>query len=150
MAKNKSDWMDEAIAAGHVDADADPDDYTTAQLKDMLGEGDASDESPDEGRNYTPEGSVAETIDDADGIDPGNVGGPSAAVQSTTEETPAEADKSSLPNAMDAKPIDPPVRSALPDIPIAQTLAAGAGEHTPPDPDQFDKEGRPKITADEV
>ena len=33
-------------------------------------------------------------------------------VQSTTEATPAEADKTSLPNAMDAKPNDPPVRAS--------------------------------------
>jgi len=71
----------------------------------------------------------------------------SSAVQSTTTETPAEADKSSLPNAMDAKPDDPPVRAATPDTPIAQTLAAGAGAHTPPDADEFDPDGRPK--ADE-
>jgi hypothetical protein len=65
-------------------------------------------------------------------------------VQSTTEATPAKADESSLPNAMDAKAEDPPVRASRPDTPIAQTLAAGAGEHTPPDPKKFDSEGRPK------
>lgn len=65
-------------------------------------------------------------------------------VQSTTEATPAEADKTSLPNAMDAKPEDPPVRAAKPDTPIAQTLSAGAGEHTPPDPKMFDSAGRPR------
>jgi len=94
--------------------------------------------------------SVEETIDKAKGIDAGNVSA-SAVVQSTTEETPAEADKSSLPNALDAKPNDPPVRAAEPDIPIAQTLAAGAGEHTPPDPKLFDKEGRPRsVTGEEA
>ena len=67
-----------------------------------------------------------------------------ANVQSTTTATPAEADKSSLPNAMDAKPEDPPVRAAKPDTPIAQTLAAGAGEHTPPDPKEFAPSGRPR------
>jgi hypothetical protein len=71
-----------------------------------------------------------------------------SAVQSTTEVMPAEADKSSLPNAMDAKPNDPPVRASRPDIPIAQTLAAGAGEHTPPDPDEFDPQGRPREFSD--
>lgn len=139
MAKSKADWMAEAADAGHIAADADPDDYTIDQLKDMLGNGGSDGESS----------SVADTIANTDGIDAGNIT-PSPVVQSTTEETPAEADESSLPNAMDAKPIDPPVRSALPDVPIAQTLAAGAGEHTPPDPDAFDKEGRPKVTADEV
>lgn len=66
------------------------------------------------------------------------------AVQSTTTVTPSEADKSSLPNAMDAKPDDPPVRAAKPDTPIAQTLAAGAGAHTPPDPKEFAPSGRPR------
>jgi hypothetical protein len=65
-------------------------------------------------------------------------------VQSTTEATPAEADKTSMPNAMDAKPEQPPVRAARPDTPIAQTLVAGAGAHTPPDPEEFDPDGRPK------
>ena len=65
-------------------------------------------------------------------------------VASTTEATPAEADKSSLPNAMDAKSDQPPVRAAMPDTPIAQTLAAGAGEHTPPDPKVFAPSGRPR------
>ena len=91
--------------------------------------------------------SVEETIKKAPGIDPGNVQA-TAVVQSTTEKTPAEADKSSLPNAMDAKPEDPPVRAAKPDTPIAQTLAAGAGEHTPPDPEMFDKDGRPRSVSE--
>lgn len=65
------------------------------------------------------------------------------AVQSITTVTPAEADKSSLPNAMDAKPEDPPVRASKPDTPIAQTLAAGAGAHTPADPEEYDPQGRP-------
>lgn len=65
-------------------------------------------------------------------------------VQSTTEVTPAKADETSLPNALDAKPEDPPVRAAKPDTPIAQTLAAGAGEHTPPDPKVFAPSGRPR------
>jgi hypothetical protein len=67
-------------------------------------------------------------------------------VQSTTDATPAEADKTSLPNAMDAKPHDPPVRAATPDTAIAQTLAAGAGKHTPP-PDGFNPDGRPTVTG---
>ncbi len=64
-------------------------------------------------------------------------------VQSVTVVTPAEADKSSLPNANDAESEQPPVRAGRPDTPIAQTLAAGAGEHQPPDPDQFGPDGRP-------
>jgi hypothetical protein len=92
--------------------------------------------------------SVAETIEAAPGIEPGNIS-EVVAVQSTTEETPAEADKTSAPNALDAKPEDPPVRAAKPDTPIAQTLTAGAGAHTPPDPDMFDKDGRPKTVSGE-
>lgn len=65
-----------------------------------------------------------------------------AAVQSITEATPAEADRSPLPNAMDAKTDDPPVRSGKPDVPIAQVLAAGAGEHTPPDAKVYGPDGR--------
>ena len=76
-------------------------------------------------------------------IDEGEAAGP-ATVQSTTTVTPAEADKSSLPNAMDAKSEDPPVRASKPDTPIAQTLAAGAGAHTPPDPEEFAPSGRPR------
>ena len=91
--------------------------------------------------------SVEETIENAPGIDAGEAVGP-ASVQSTTEVTPAEADKSSLPNAMDAKPEDPPVRASLPSSPIAQTLAAGAGEHPPPDPEVFDAAGRPRKLDD--
>jgi hypothetical protein len=63
-------------------------------------------------------------------------------VQSTTSATPAEADKSSLPNAMDAKTDDPPVRSGKPDVAIAQVLTAGAGEHTPPDSKVYGPDGR--------
>jgi hypothetical protein len=44
----------------------------------------------------------------------------------------------------DADHEDAPVRTARPDVPIAAVLAAGAGEHKPPDPDKFDRDGRPK------
>lgn len=77
------------------------------------------------------------------GIKEGESAGPPG-VQSTTTATPAEADKTSMPNAMDAQNEDPPVRTSSPDTPIAQTLAAGAGAHTPPDPKVFDKDGRPR------
>jgi hypothetical protein len=69
-------------------------------------------------------------------------------VQSTTESTPAAADTTSMPNALDAESEQPPVRAAKPDTPIAQSLAAGAGAHTPPDPDEFDQEGRPKAAEE--
>ena len=84
--------------------------------------------------------SVEETARRRRASDAGSVA-PTPVVQSTTEVTPAEADKSSLPNALDAKAEDPPVRASLPDTPIAQTLAAGAGEHTPPDPQVFGQGG---------
>ncbi len=58
-----------------------------------------------------------------------------------------EADKTSAPGPYkgpDAPdPNDPPVRAALPDVPIIQTLTVGAGAHDPPDPEMFDIEGRP-------
>jgi hypothetical protein len=93
--------------------------------------------------------SVEETIDNAKGLKAGYAGTEaSPAVQSTTEVTPAEADKTSAPNALDAKPEEPPVRAAKPDTPIAQTLTAGAGEHTPPDPEEFDSEGRPREVSE--
>ena len=46
-----------------------------------------------------------------------------------TEETPAKADATSAPIPNDAKANQPPVRTNRPDVPIAQVLAAGAGEH---------------------
>ena len=75
------------------------------------------------------------------------------AVGSTTTATPAKADTTSNPIPNDAKPNDPPVRTNRPDVPIAQTLAAGAGAHEareldhevdgePTDADGFDRFGR--------
>lgn len=48
-----------------------------------------------------------------------------------THETPAEADKTSVPNALDAEANQPPVRTNRPDVPIAQSLGSGAGAHEP-------------------
>ncbi len=133
----KDEMLAELKEAGKVDADASADDFKADELKAMLSGESAA--AP----------TVAETIDAHPDLEAGNVA-ESPVVQSTTTETPAEADESSLPNAMDAKVNDPPVRAGEPDIPIAQTLAAGAGEHTPPDPDVFDKEGRPRsVTGDQ-
>lgn len=92
--------------------------------------------------------SVEETIENAPGIEPGNVTA-SASVQSTTEETPSEADETSAPNVVNTENEQPPVRTSTPDTPIAQTLVAGAGAHTPPDPDEFDADGRPKSVSGE-
>lgn len=68
------------------------------------------------------------------------------AVTSTTEATPSKADESPQPGPYTGagKPElnDPPVRAASPDVAIAQTLVAGAGEHTPPDPKVIDESGR--------
>lgn len=52
-----------------------------------------------------------------------------AGVESTTEVTPAEADKTSNAVPNDAKSNEPPVRTNRPDVPVAQVLVAGAGAH---------------------
>lgn len=87
--------------------------------------------------------SVSDTIKSAKGIDAGQVR-ELTTVQSTTTVTPAEADKSPMPTGDDAESEQPPVRAAKPDTPVAQTLVAGAGEHTPPDPKEFAPSGRPR------
>jgi hypothetical protein len=65
-------------------------------------------------------------------------------VQSTTEALPAASpgSKSVEPSAPDTNPEAPPLHTGRADVPIAQALSAGAGQHTPPDPKKFDKEGR--------
>jgi hypothetical protein len=83
--------------------------------------------------------SVEETIENAPGLEPGE-----GAVQSTTEETPREADETSAPNSVSTEIEAPPVSTTKPDVPVAQVLTAGAGAHTPPDPDEYDSEGRPR------
>jgi hypothetical protein len=70
-------------------------------------------------------------------------------VQSTTDATPSPADETSMPNHLNTETEQPPVRTGRPDTPIAQTMAAGAGAHTPPDPDVFGPDGRPR-NADDV
>lgn len=50
-------------------------------------------------------------------------------VGSVTTNAPANADKTSNPVNNDAEANQPPVRTNRPDVPIAQTLAAGAGAH---------------------
>jgi hypothetical protein len=105
-----------------------------------------SDAAASEGRNYTEDASVDKTIEKAKGIEKGAVR-ELTTVQSTTAVTPSKADESSAPGpyqGADAPKVnDPPVRSGLPDVPVAQTLTEGAGAHTPPDPDEFDPQGRP-------
>lgn len=51
------------------------------------------------------------------------------AAGTVTEVTPAKADETSAPVPNDAKLNDPPVRTNRPDVPIAGSLAAGAGAH---------------------
>jgi hypothetical protein len=63
-------------------------------------------------------------------------------VASTTEATPSPADETSMPNHLNTEHEQPPVRSSRPDVPLAQTLTAGAGEHTPPDPKVWGPDGR--------
>jgi hypothetical protein len=93
-------------------------------------------------------GSVEETIEKAKDIEAGS-DAPPAIVQSVTENAPREGDQTPMPNKLETEPAAP-VSTQVPDEPIAQTLAAGAGEHTPPDPQVFDKEGRPfEVTGEE-
>lgn len=65
-----------------------------------------------------------------------------AGAVTVTEETPANADKTSNPVDNDAKSNQPPVRTNRPDVPIAQTLAAGAGAHEPETDPNIGADGR--------
>jgi hypothetical protein len=59
------------------------------------------------------------------------------------------ADATNLPVGNDeADPHDPPLRSTRPDVPVLDTLAVGAGQHVPPDPDYYEPDGRPKQPED--
>jgi hypothetical protein len=71
-------------------------------------------------------------------------------VQSTTTATPSPADETSMPNHQNTDSEQPPVRTATPDTAIAQTLTAGAGAHTPPDPNVFGPDGRPYSVTGET
>lgn len=64
-------------------------------------------------------------------------------VYPVTHEAPAQDDKVGAVIG-DASPEDSPVRTQRPDQPIAAVMAAGVGEHKPPDPDKFDRDGRYK------
>src|SRR4051812_44817081 len=85
--------------------------------------------------------------DKSKGITEGEVVG-APLVQSTTEATPSPADETSMPNHLNTEHEQPPVRTAKPDTPIAQTLVAGSGEHTPPDPETFGPDGRLRQEGD--
>src|SRR5678815_548603 len=111
----KQDLFDEAQEKGLVGEDADVGDYTVADLEGLLSGG-------GDGRSYTEDSTVEETIENAEGIDPGNVSA-SAVVQSTTEVVPREVDETPIPNAIATEPAAP-TSTQVPDEPIAQTLAA--------------------------
>lgn len=65
-----------------------------------------------------------------------------------TSEPEKSADQTSYPGG-EADPEDPPVRTTRPDVPIVQSLATGAGQHVPPDPDVYRPDGRLRDIADE-
>lgn len=69
-----------------------------------------------------------------------------AGVQSITHAQPTASpgSKDVGPSPPDTESEAPPLHTARPDVPIAQVLASGAGEHTPPDSKEFDAEGRPR------
>src|SRR5215210_4943480 len=64
-----------------------------------------------------------------------------------TSEPKRSGDKSSSPGG-EAFPEDPPVRTTRPDVPIVQSLATGAGQHVPPDPDEYTPDGRVRDIAE--
>jgi hypothetical protein len=55
-----------------------------------------------------------------------------------------EADRVSGPFIDDATISDPPLRTALPNEPMIQSLAVGAGKHEPLDDKRFGPDGRPR------
>jgi hypothetical protein len=65
-----------------------------------------------------------------------------------TAQPAKKADQTSYPVPNDADPEDPPVRTTRPDVPIAVSLATGAGQHEPPDPDKYHPDGRPRLEGD--
>jgi hypothetical protein len=65
-----------------------------------------------------------------------------------TTEPPKKADQTSSPVPNDAELEDPPVRTTRPDVPIAVSLATGAGQHEPPDPKKYHPDGRPRREGD--
>lgn len=79
---------------------------------------------------------------DRKGIVEGEVHAPPI-VQSTTEVVSNEGSKTSVNNKLETEAA-PPLSTNEPNVPIAHSLAAGAGEHTPPDPKEFDSQGRPR------
>lgn len=64
-----------------------------------------------------------------------------------TSEPKRSADKTSASGG-EAYPEDPPVRTTRPDVPIAVSMATGAGQHVPPDPEEYRPDGRVRDIAD--
>ena len=64
-----------------------------------------------------------------------------------TKEPSHPADKTSAPNVVKTKVNNPPWNTGRPDEPVLQSAVLGAGAHEPPDPDEFDAEGRPYTEA---
>lgn len=56
-----------------------------------------------------------------------------------------EADKSPYPVQEQPPQERPPYSTGRPDVPIVQSAVLGAGAHTPPDPEQFWPDGRPRL-----
>ena len=55
-----------------------------------------------------------------------------------------EADQSPYPAGEVPPQERPPFSTGRPDVPIVQSMVTGAGAHTPPDPDEFTPDGRPR------
>lgn len=75
---------------------------------------------------------------------------PAASRTVITDEDVVKSDDLTTATIGDADVHDPPVRSALPDSPVADAVGVGQGEHAPPDPAAFDREGRPLAESSTV
>jgi hypothetical protein len=56
-----------------------------------------------------------------------------------------EADQTPYPVGEQPPQERPPFSTGRPDVPIVQSAVTGAGAHTPPDPEQFKPDGRPRL-----
>jgi hypothetical protein len=70
---------------------------------------------------------------------------PSDIKKGVLKEPEHEIDQSPYPSQSEVPPQErPPFATGRPDVPIVQSAVTGAGAHTPPDPEQFDADGRPR------
>jgi hypothetical protein len=61
------------------------------------------------------------------------------------QEPEHEIDQSPYPSQTQVPPQErPPFATGRPDVPIVQSAVTGAGAHTPPDPDEYAPDGRPR------